>query len=81
MTKALLAAYGVGCALAIVAGVALGDHLTTKPPCLPGMTQVALDGNVWCMPDTKLHQLQAGYCGASGRYAKLGPLTRLDECL
>jgi hypothetical protein len=79
---ALVAAYLGGCALAVVAGVCFGDGLTQKPPCLPGMTLVALDGNVWCMPDTKLMQLSNGYCGATGTYAKgPGGTLRLDECV
>lgn len=74
-------AYAAGWVAAIIAGAALGHRLESKPSCLPGMTQVALDGQVWCMTDEKLHQLEAGYCGAAGRYARQGSMLRLDECV
>lgn len=78
----LVGAYGLGCALAIVVGVALGDHLESKPPCLPGMTQVVLDGQTLCMTNEKLRSMESGWCGAHGTYAKApGGAFRLDECV
>lgn len=78
---ALITAYAAGCLLAIVVGVALGDHVESKAPCLWGMSPVAADGQVWCMTDEKLLSLETGWCGAAGTFQKDRGVALIGRCV